>query len=246
MTETSEIVLGVRGGVVSCTRCDLFRRCRRPVPWDGPVPSRVAIVGEAPGKTEDEEGVPFVGLSGGLARSWVEPRFGKVAWVNAVSCYPNRTPTGTEVDACRTNLMAQLRVIEPELLLLFGGIAVSAWVSGYRVGELRGRWVKCPIEGDGRIGTDVWGLVTWHPAAVLRNRSLELDVLDDLQVFRDSFDGLPPYVYQPCVKCGSMDGTQVTKEGIAWCRKHWEWKNMGRGRRKQGPPAKRAKKPTLF
>jgi uracil-DNA glycosylase family 4 len=213
----------------------------------------MAVVGEAPGRSEDVEGRPFVGPSGELARGWVEPRFGQVAWVNAVSCFPNRTPTGVEVEACKENLWNQLRIIEPELLLVLGGIAMSAWVPGYRVGELRGRWVRCPIPG---ISVDTWGLITWHPAAVLRNRALELDVLDDLRVFRESWAGtgegregeggalppVPPYVYQPCVKCGSVIGTQVTKEGVAWCLKHWEWKT---GKTGAGKPraAKRGAKP---
>jgi hypothetical protein len=147
--------------------------------------------------------------------------------------------------------MAQLRLIEPSFLLLFGGVAVSAWVQGYRVGEIRGRWVKCPISG---LDVDTWGLVTWHPAAVLRNQALLIDVLDDLRVFHESVEGgsetrppIPPYVYRPCVKCGSCVGTHITDEGIAWCQKHWEWKTGKSGKGKVvGRPAKRGKKMKLF
>lgn len=237
----------VRLSVSSCQRCDLFRRCAGPIAWDGPAPSRIVVVGEAPGRVEDEERRPFVGPSGSLARSWIEPRFGEVAWLNVVSCFPNRTPTQMEVVACRPNLEAQLRVLDPHFLLLLGGVAVTSWVQGYRVGELRGRWVKCPISG---LARDVWGLVTWHPAAVLRNQALLIDVLDDLRVFHESVqtDGIPPYVYRPCVKCGSVVGTTITNEGIAWCQKHWEWKmgTSGKGRQKLGKPAKRGKKMKLF
>ena len=213
----------VRAQVIGCRNCELVSGCSRPVPFDGPYPSDVAVVGEAPGRVEDQEGKPFVGPSGDVARSIVEPRLGSVPWLNVVSCWPHRTPTASEVVACSDNLHAQLRLIEPKFLLLFGGVAASAFVDGYRVGELRGRWFRTPVRG---FDKQVFGLLTWHPAAVLRNRSLLVEVLDDLRVFRETAatDGssIPPYVYYPCVKCGSVVGTHVTDEGIAWCQKHWQ------------------------
>ena len=220
----------VRKQVSECNGCDLYTKCRGPVHWDGPAPSDIAIIGEAPGRTEDEERRPFVGPSGRLARSWIEPRFGDVPWLNAVSCFPNRTPTKSEIEACRGNLIAQLEVIQPRLVLLFGGIAVSSFVD-HRIGEIRGRWIRI---GHGWSSMLVYGMATWHPAAVLRNKNLLVEVLDDLRVFRESVgDGaIPPYVYQPCIKCGSLVDTHVTEQGIAWCGKHWAWKSgtAGRGR----------------
>jgi DNA polymerase len=226
--------LTVRAQVIGCRNCGLVDKCTRPVPFDGPFPSEVAVVGEAPGRVEDATGKPFVGPSGELARSIVEPRLGQVPWLNVVSCWPNRTPTAAEVEACKGNLHAQLRLIEPRLLLLFGGVAASAWVSDLRVGELRGRWFKTDIMG---LDRTIYGMVTWHPAAVLRNRNLLVDVLDDLRTFRESVgtDGIPPYVYYPCVKCGSCVDPHVTDEGLSWCRKHWDWKQgrSGKGRTKR-------------
>src|SRR5215510_3571035 len=223
----------VRAQVIGCKRCELAGKCRKPVPFDGPFPSEVAVVGEAPGRVEDEQGKPFVGPSGELARSLVEPRLGQVPWLNVVSCFPNRTPTKVEVDACNGNLHSQLALIRPSRLLLFGGVAAGAFVDGYRVGELRGRWFRTPVRG---VDEQVFGMVTWHPAAVLRNRSLLVDVLDDLRTFRESVgtDGIPPYVSYPCVKCGSVVDPHVTDEGLSWCGKHWAWKigKIGKGRKK--------------
>jgi DNA polymerase len=228
----------IKNQIRECRSCNLGDRCRGPVPWDGPS-GDICVVGEAPGREEDEIGRPFVGPSGRLARSWIEPRFGEVAWLNTVSCFPNRTPTRQEIDACHGNLMKQLEVIGPRLVLLFGGIAVSAFVD-HRVGEIRGRWIRI---GHGHSSMVVYGMATWHPAAVLRNRSLEIDVLDDLRVFRESVgdDAIPPYVYRPCIKCGSLVDTHITEQGIAWCGKHWAWKigTAGRGRSsKKGRPNK--------
>lgn len=77
-------------------------------------------------------------------------------------------------------------------------------------------------------------MVTWHPAAVLRNRSLIVDVIDDLRTFQESLgsNGIPPYVSYPCVKCGSHLEPHITDEGLSWCSKHWAWKQgkVGKGR----------------
>lgn len=226
--------LEVRAQIIGCKRCELASRCTRPVPFDGPYPSDICVVGEAPGREEDRWGKPFIGPSGQLAKSWVEPRLGSVPWLNVVSCWPNRTPTKAEVDACRDNLWAQLSLIDPKLILLFGGVAAGAFVDGYRVGELRGRWFKVSTNGQEVLDKDIWCMVTWHPAAVLRNGALLVDVLDDLRTFREGAveGGIPPYRSYPCVKCGSCVETQFTDEGIGWCLKHWEWKHgkSGRGR----------------
>lgn len=80
-------------------------------------------------------------------------------------------------------------------------------------------------------------MATWHPAAVLRNRSLESDVLLDLAHFRDHVipdkNGivLDPQPSQYCVKC-SHEASHWTDNMIPWCRKHWDWKNglSGQGR----------------
>jgi hypothetical protein len=76
---------------------------------------------------------------------------------------------------------------------------------------------------------------------------LELEVLDDLRVFRESTgqNAIPPYVYQPCIKCGSVVGTHVTEQGIAWCEKHWAWKTGTAGRGKSSRKSAKRDKLTL-
>jgi hypothetical protein len=76
---------------------------------------------------------------------------------------------------------------------------------------------------------------------------LELEVLDDLRVFRESVgpEAIPPYVYQPCIKCGSLVGTHVTEQGIAWCEKHWAWKTGTAGRGKSSRKSGKRDKLTL-
>ena len=73
----------------------------------GPTPTRIAVVGEAPGAVEDREGKPFVGPSGMAAARWLTEagvNVDDIAWLNVVSCYPNRTPNPREVEACQSTL----------------------------------------------------------------------------------------------------------------------------------------------
>src|SRR5437879_6356469 len=173
--QTLKARVEVRRSVTNCTSCGLYRDCRSPVPFSGPSPARIAVVGEAPGEKEDQECRPFVGPSGQLAHAWVA-KLGlsdEVAWVNVVSCYPHRTPTRQEVDACRGNLERQLGLLAPTYLLLLGGVAVSSWWPKILMGEIRGLWWRAKLRG---MDSPPWALSTWHPAAVLRNRHLQRDV----------------------------------------------------------------------
>src|SRR5436309_1086773 len=124
-TSTIQARLAVRSAVATCTRCSLAEGCSGPIPFRGPTTSsplsghrtKIAIIGEAPGRIEDATRKPFVGPSGQLAEQWLA-KVGidgeSVAWLNAVSCFPNRSPTAREVLACKENLLAQLQYLRPE------------------------------------------------------------------------------------------------------------------------------------
>lgn len=194
----------LRSTIRSCTACDLHTRCNSPVPFSGPAPSEVAVVGEAPGRTEDEAGEPFVGPAGKELRQWLDEAGldeNAVAFVNAVCCYPNRTPTSKERDACGDNLRAQLSFISPGYTLVVGGVALSSLFSAsVRMGEIRGLWFRTNRGVEG-----LRALATWHPAAVLRNPALREQAIDDVRFFgiiaREQMD---PPLNEWCVKCGEF------------------------------------------
>jgi len=193
----------VRKQILTCTSCSLVTQCRAPVPFRGPTPSKLLVLGEAPGKQEDEQGKPFVGPSGRLVESWLVTAgidVDTVTWANAVSCFPNRTPTAGEVALCSSNRDAQISLARPTHVLIFGGVALSAWWS-IRIGVLRGTWWKGNVEG---LDYRPWFLATWHPSAVLRNRTLEREARADVLKWKvratsnNSFIP-PPYT---CLDCG--------------------------------------------
>ncbi len=160
-----------------CTLCRLHSTRRNPVPGEGPVPSRVMLVGEAPGRMEDLEGRPFVGQAGrlldkllglaGLSR-------GMVYITNVVKCRPpgNRDPRQDEIQACNPYLRRQIQLVEPEVIVALGRIAGATL---YSMAGLRWRGIRAE-RGRQREATIADRRVvlypTFHPAAALYNREV--------------------------------------------------------------------------
>ncbi len=170
-------------GLVTCTRCDLSRTRTRVVPGSGPLDPLVMVVGEAPGREEDEGGQPFVGRSGQLLFRLLEEVVGvgreQCFVTNVVKCRPpaNRVPTPLEIRTCRPWLDAQIATVTPRAVLALGTTAGRA-VFGLReaMAAVHGRVAH--------LGA-VPGIVTYHPAAALRGGPRVVAIMrDDLAVLR--------------------------------------------------------------
>ncbi|MBN1129652.1 MAG: uracil-DNA glycosylase [Chitinispirillaceae bacterium] len=150
-----------------CSACPLAKTRRKLVFGAGNVSAPLMIVGEAPGADEDEQGMPFVGAAGriltGLCEAIALDRKHDVFITNVLKCRPpdNRTPGSAEVAACLPLLQKQIEIISPRLLLLLGKVAAHALLElPDGVGKLRGRMHEY---------RGIPALVTYHPAALLRN-----------------------------------------------------------------------------
>ncbi len=149
-----------------CRRCDLHQTRQRVVIGSGPLDARLVVVGEAPGRSEDDGGAPFIGRSGQLLTRLIAEEVGlrreEYFITNVVKCRPpqNRTPTRAEQAACRPWLDEQLTSQHPAVILCAGATAARA-VLGVRttMATLHGQ----PV---GVFGAT--GLATYHPAAALR------------------------------------------------------------------------------
>jgi DNA polymerase len=181
----------VKESILACTNCELHKVGNGPIPYRGR-PSPIMVLGEAPGRREDEQGKPFVGPAGRLLwqelkRVGIEPR--DVMAANAVCCWPQRTPTGNEIYACRGNLYDQIRRCHPSYILALG--KTVNWSLGKQktpMGELRGTWYNLAwfISSPGfEPGERIPVLPTLHPAAVLRNKTLLRKWRADLTTFSD-------------------------------------------------------------
>lgn len=165
-------VAGLREGMEACTACKLRAGCDRVVPWSGPtggVP--LAVAGEGPGRVENKTGVPFDGPAGELLNWALEEVFrprDDVPCLNIVSCRPpgDRDPEEDEADACKPWFDAQVRTIDPGVLVLTGNVPLfRIRGNGPRISKARCE----PFIPDWRpAGRDIWCVPTWHPAYVLR------------------------------------------------------------------------------
>lgn len=204
----------VRDQVAACTNCKLVKQCTAPVPFSGPSPSRIAIVGEAPGQQEDKKGQPFVGPAGKLLKRELRVLgldTDTVAFVNVVSCWPNRkpaTPTKGEVEACHQNLVDQLGVIQPEFVLLVGSTAVSSYWRSLTVKTVRGNW----FQSTGSMSA--WCFATLHPSAILRDSNLREGFVADLESFLLGFVS-GPWRNWWCAKCNRYTTVRVGLDGLS-------------------------------
>lgn len=244
----------VKASVLSCKSCSLHTGCNYPVYFDGPAPNDIAIIGEAPGATEDRLHKPFVGPSGQLLKGWLkEYGIESATFLNSVSCFPHRTPRYSEVEACRNNLWSQLQVIQPKYILLVGTTAISSWWKDIGVTELRGGFWQAywkndsPEKGDKGEGWS-WAFATYHPAAVLRNRGLETQTKEDIERFADVALGKVETVplINTCVKCGDEEVRYVVW-GVPYCWWCWPENRLkhGAGRVKQPVDSYGIKKGTV-
>jgi DNA polymerase len=159
----------VAAEVAVCTRCQLSLGRKTAVPGEGPDRPPVLFVGEGPGEEEDRTGRPFVGAAGKYLDKWIAAaglERGACFIANCVKCRPpqNREPHPDELSACAPFLERQITALAPRAICCLGRIASHSLLStSASLGELRGRVHD-------RKGTPV--VVTYHPAAVLRDTSL--------------------------------------------------------------------------
>jgi uracil-DNA glycosylase len=155
----------------TCTACGLSLSRQRVVPGQYPPGARVLLVGEAPGREEDEGGQPFVGRSGRLLDELLAEvglDRGELAVVNTVKCRPpaNRPPRRAEAATCRPWLEQQVEAVDPAVVVTLGGSALAwAFGTGHRLRDLRGR-VHAGEADRALAGRSV--VATYHPAAALR------------------------------------------------------------------------------
>lgn len=153
-----------------CTRCELAAGRTQVVVGVGSPHARVMFIGEAPGAEEDLRGEPFVGAAGRLFNRLLEENgFSRdeVFITNVVACRPpgNRTPRTREVRAHSPWLEEQLRLVDPDVLVTLGRIALTYFLPRAKVTEVRG--MPQEVERNGRV---IPLLPLFHPAAILRNR----------------------------------------------------------------------------
>lgn len=169
----------------SCNLCRLRESATQVVPGDGNPKADIMFIGEGPGANEDKEGVPFCGAAGkfldqllesiGLLRS-------DVYITNMVKCRPpgNRDPRDDEMEACRPWLDAQIKYIDPKVMILLGRFAMGKFFPKLKISQAHGRAYK--------KGKRVY-FIMYHPAVALYNGSFREVLTDDMKKVKQILDG---------------------------------------------------------
>ena len=161
--------------VATCTACELCRGAKMGVPGEGPLPTEIMFIGEAPGFHEDQQGKPFIGAAG----QFLNELLGKIGLdrtqvyiTNVVKHRPpgNRDPLPDEMAACRPYLDRQIELVDPKMIVTLGRFSMARWFPGGRISQIHGQ----PKTVDGRIIVPMY-----HPAAALHQAALKATIEAD-------------------------------------------------------------------
>lgn len=171
--------------IKDCQKCDLWKTRTNFVFGTGNPKANVVVVGEAPGAEEDKQGKPFVGRAGQLLTQ-ILASVGftreEVFICNVLKSRPpeNRNPLPEEIRACEPYLIKQLDIIKPKLILCVGTFAAQTLLKKKdSLGKMRGQF---------HTYNGIPLLVTFHPAALLRNPHWKRPTWEDVQLFRKEYD----------------------------------------------------------
>ena len=170
--------------IKDCTKCSLSKSRTKFVFGVGNPNADIVIVGEAPGKNEDLQGEPFVGRGGKLLDKILESinlNRKKVFILNVLKCRPpeNRDPKPQEILECEPYLKKQLQLINPKLIVALGRIAA--------ITLLRTKDSLTNMRNKIHKYENIDLIVTYHPAALLRNPNFKKPTWEDFKLIRDKY-----------------------------------------------------------
>ena len=168
----------------ACDNCTLCNQVKNKVFGEGKLDSPIILVGEAPGKNEDEQGRPFVGYAGklldelliknGLTRE-------KIFITNIIRCRPpkNRKPKENEVEACSSHLDELMNIIQPKVIAPMGNSAIRYFLKKINqeqkvIGEIHGKKLSFNLSYG-----EIILFPLYHPAAAIYNRKLLVSLEED-------------------------------------------------------------------
>ena len=176
-----------------CTKCGLCKTRTNVVVGLGNPHAEVLFVGEGPGQSEDEQGLPFVGRSGQLLDKYLFAidldRASNCYIANIVKCRPpqNRDPLPAESEACMPWLREQFRLLRPKIVVCLGRIAAQRMIrADFSVTKEHGTF----IEKNG-----ILFMGTFHPAALLRQPQNKPEAFGDFVALRDKIHEVCEHTY---------------------------------------------------
>lgn len=162
--------------------CELKKTTTQPVPGAGNPNAEIVFIGEAPGKSEDAQGIPFVGAAGKFLNEMLEAIGMKredIYITNIVKYRPpnNRDPLPEEKSACRPWLEDELKTIEPKLIIFLGRHSMNDFFPTEKISNVHG---KLLIKKFANISTKHF-FALYHPAAALYDGSMRETLMTDFK-----------------------------------------------------------------
>ena len=182
LEQLDEIIVSLKNHETILKKC-----AKNLVVFDGNLDAKVMFIGEAPGRDEDEQGIPFVGRAGQLLNkmlSAINLKRDEVYITNVVNWRPpdNRTPTDEEILEFLPFLQRQIDIINPEYIFLLGGVAAKAILSTpLSLGKLRGKWHEYKSL---QLNKTIFTIASYHPAFLLRSPQYKKASWEDLQMLQ--------------------------------------------------------------
>ena len=176
----------LKKSITNIKNCSLKSNATNIVFGDGNPKSRIMLIGEAPGASEDQEGLPFVGRAGALLDkmlSAIDLDRKKVYISNIINYRPpeNRRPTNEEVNRYMPFIKKHIEIINPKILVLLGSTAMNALIGNdIVISKARGKWIDKEF---GSCKTSV--IITFHPAFLMRQPAQKKMAWIDLKMIRD-------------------------------------------------------------
>lgn len=174
-----EMLNALRKTIGDCTKCRLHEERKTIVFGDGNPDSKIMFIGEAPGRDEDIQGLPFVGRAGKLLTEMIKAMgFNRndVYIANIIKCRPpqNRNPMNDEIEFCEPFLIKQIEIINPGVIIALGTFAAQTLLkTEEKISQLRGRFLYY---------RDIKLMPTYHPAFLLRNPGKKKESWSDLKM----------------------------------------------------------------
>ncbi len=191
--DDNPILLQLNQEILTCTLCRLSEGRTRAVPGEGPVPSRILLLGEAPGQREDELGRPFVGRAGSILEELLSSinLSRKEVYITSINkCRPpgNRDPKDDEIAACNPYLERQIDLLKPQVIVPMGRFAAreicrSFGLTEGKISDIHGRVLHARA-GFGAVIV----LPVYHPAVVTHNPNLRPELTADFQQLKKVLD----------------------------------------------------------
>lgn len=166
----------------ACTKCSIRTACQHVVFGSGNPEAEIMFIGEAPGKKEDEMGMPFMGSTGRILNKMFEEikiRREDVYLTNICKCRPpeNRDPLPEEIELCSPWLQQQIKIINPKIIVTLGRYALNYFFPKARISEVHGQIIEMEIPRIGKIRI----FPIHHPAAARINRKTRAIFTEDFQ-----------------------------------------------------------------